>query len=126
MKLRPQQQTVADYTGGRMAVSAVPGSGKTQALAALVASLIGRGALTGDGEILVVTFTNSAVDNVKARIRRLLTEAKLPADAGSRVLTLHGLANTILRDRPDLAGRPADVAVAMRGHHFASPRTTTA
>jgi len=89
----------------------VPGSGKTQTLAALVTRLLQRNVLTGEGEILVVTFTNSAVDNIKNRIRRMLTDAGLPAEIGYRVFTLHGLANAILRERPDLAGTTSDYRV---------------
>ena len=92
-----------------MAVSAVPGSGKTHTLAALVVSLLRAGA-PGDGEILVVTFTNSAVDNIKARIRRMLADANL-VDGGYRVFTLHGLASMIVRERPDLAGTQSDFRV---------------
>ena len=35
---RPKQAEVLAYTGGKMGVSAVPGSGKTQTLSALAAS----------------------------------------------------------------------------------------
>ena len=89
----------------------MPGSGKTHTLAALVTRLLQRNVLIGDGEILVVTFTNSAVDNIKNRIRRMLTDAGLPAEIGYRVFTLHGLASHMLRERPDLAGTTTDFRV---------------
>jgi DNA helicase-2/ATP-dependent DNA helicase PcrA len=122
--LRPEQARIAAYRGGKLAVSAVPGSGKTFTLATLAARLIAKpppapkgesetlsplGA-GGDSEILVVTFTNSAVDNVKARIRGMLKERGL-SDGGYRVLTLHSLANAIIRERPDLAGTTSDYRV---------------
>ncbi len=44
-KPRPKQAEVLSYTGGRMGVSAVPGSGKTQTLSALAAKLVARGDL---------------------------------------------------------------------------------
>ncbi len=91
-------------------MAAVPGSGKTHTLAALVAELLRTGATPLDADILIVTFTNSAVDNIRARVRRLLTEAGLP-DGGYRVFTLHGLASAILRERPDLAGVAGDFGV---------------
>ncbi len=123
-RLRPQQADIAAYRGGKMAVSAVPGSGKTHTLSALACELIAtppppleRRAVSdpplevgGVSEILVVTFTNSAVDNVRARIRRMLGERGLP-DAGYRVFTLHGLANSIIKERPDLAGTTSDYRV---------------
>lgn len=105
--IRPEQQRILEYRGGKMAVSAVPGSGKTHTLALLTVELLRRGALSPDAEILVVTFTNSAVDNIRARIRKMLAEAGLP-DGGYRVYTLHGLAFSIVREHADLAGAEND------------------
>ncbi|MFC1465608.1 MAG: ATP-dependent helicase [Candidatus Brachytrichaceae bacterium NZ_4S206] len=111
MNLRPQQaRIINEYGGGRLAVSAVPGSGKTHTLAALAAHLLARGMVGPDAEVLVVTFTNSAVDNVKARIRLALRDLGL-SDGGFRVFTLHSLANTIVRERPDLAGVTFDYRI---------------
>lgn len=107
MGLRPEQAEIANYTGGRLAVSAVPGSGKTYTLAALVTNLLQRGLVPDHAEVLVVTFTNSAVDTIRNRIRLMLRDQKL-TDAGYRVLTLHGLANLIVRERSDLAGVSPD------------------
>ncbi len=102
-QLRPHQREVLAYQGGRMAVSAVPGSGKTLTLALLAARLIVEGRVNEDAEVLVVTVQNSAVDNISARIRRILVEQRLPA-VGYHVCTLHKLAADILRGRRDLAG----------------------
>ncbi|MCS6774750.1 MAG: ATP-dependent helicase, partial [Thermoflexales bacterium] len=109
LSLRPEQAEIARYRGGLLAVSAVPGSGKTHTLAALAVNLIAE-ALPPESEVLVVTFTNSAVDNIRARIRRFLKARNLP-DGGYRVFTLHSLANAILRERPDLAGLTDDYRV---------------
>jgi DNA helicase-2/ATP-dependent DNA helicase PcrA len=86
-----------------MAVSAVPGSGKTLVLALLAAKLIIDGHIGDEGEVLVVTVQNSAVDNIAQRIRRILVGQKLPP-VGYHVCTLHKLASDILRMRYDLAG----------------------
>lgn len=118
LTLRPEQATICAYEGGMMAVSAVPGSGKTFTLAALALQLLKQqasqshvlGNVQDEREILIVTFTTSAVDNIRSRIRRLLADEKMP-DAGYRVLTLHGLAHLILRQRPDLAGTSADFQI---------------
>ncbi|MCS7087749.1 MAG: ATP-dependent helicase [Thermoflexales bacterium] len=106
LTLRPEQARIVAYRGGKLAVNAVPGSGKTFTLAALAVELIAN-TLPPESEVLVVTFTNSAVDNIRKRIRERLKSRGLP-DVGYRVLTLHSLANTILRERPDLAGLSDD------------------
>lgn len=101
--LRPQQAEIMAYRGGRMAVSAVPGSGKTLTLALLAARLIVEGYIGETGEVLVVTVQNAAVDNISQRIRQILVKLKLPP-VGFHVCTLHKLASDILRERYDLAG----------------------
>ncbi len=114
MPLRAEQQEIANYAGGRLAVSAVPGSGKTYTLAALAARMLAqageRSNVFDERELLVVTFTTSAVDNIRNRIRRQLSDLGL-TDGGYRVLTLHGLAHLIVRTRPDLAGTGSDFSI---------------
>ncbi len=110
MQLRQQQAAIASYRGGLMVVSAAPGSGKTHTLAALAAHLIRDGRVPPESEVLVVTFTHSAVDTIQARIRRALQAAQAPADR-FRVMTLHSLANQIVRERPDLAGTVQDFRI---------------
>jgi DNA helicase II / ATP-dependent DNA helicase PcrA len=104
IQLRPGQEAVLRYQGGRMGISAVPGSGKTWTLAYLAANLIKIGAVDPDQEILVVTLVNAAVDNFSSRIAAQLQIENLLPGYGYRVRTLHGLANDIVRERPDLAG----------------------
>jgi DNA helicase-2/ATP-dependent DNA helicase PcrA len=104
IQLRPGQKDVLRYKGGRMGISAVPGSGKTWTLAYLAANLIKIGAIEPDQEILVVTLVNAAVDNFSSRISAQLQAEGLLPGYGYRVRTLHGLANDIVRERPDLAG----------------------
>ena len=101
---RPKQQAVLAYTGGRMGVSAVPGSGKTHVLSALAARLIVAGRLDDDQEVLIVTLVNSAVDNFAARVAGFIRESGLLPNIGYRVRTLHGLAHDIVRERPALVG----------------------
>ena len=104
LRLRPGQQSILRYKSGRMGVSAVPGSGKTWTLSCLAANLIKQGAINPDQEILVVTLVNAAVDNFSARISSQLQTADLLPGLGYRVRTLHGLANDIVHEKPDLAG----------------------
>ena len=103
-KPRPMQQLVLEYTHGKMGVSAVPGSGKTQTLSYLAAQLIMEGKIQDDQEVLIVTLVNSAVNNFAFRIADFVKTKGLLPDFGYRVRTLHGLAHDIVRERPDLAG----------------------
>src|SRR6266545_1565084 len=98
MNLRREQERITEYSGGPAAVSAVPGSGKTHTLAALATRLLARNLVPEDAEILVVTFTTSAVDNIHARIHKLLEDETGYDPGGYRVLTLHGLAHLIVRE----------------------------
>lgn len=101
---RPAQKEILQYTHGRMGIAAVPGSGKTHTLSYLAASLIARQHIEDDQEILIVTMSNSAVNNFITRIESFLSEFDLLPGLGYRVRTLHGLAHDIVRERPDLAG----------------------
>ena len=106
VKLRPAQETILAYRHGRMAVSAVPGSGKTFTLAHLAANLLQESYAAEknrlldphtDQQILIVTYLNASVDTFRARIRKRLEALKLPPDNGYDVRTLHSIALEIVR-----------------------------
>jgi DNA helicase-2/ATP-dependent DNA helicase PcrA len=99
--LRPAQAQILAYTGGKLGISAVPGSGKTFTLSALAAQLIRSGRIGDEQEVLIVTLVNSAVDNFAARIKDSLA---LPMPFGYRIRTLHGLAHDIVREKPAAVG----------------------
>lgn len=103
-KPRAGQKEVVDFVTGKMGVSAVPGSGKTQTLSYLAAQLVAQDFLADDQEILIVTLVNSAVDNFASRVAHFLRDFKLIPGIGYRVRTLHGLAYDIVREFPDLVG----------------------
>ncbi len=108
---RPLQQEVLAYTGGRMGVSAVPGSGKTLTLSYLAAQLIAGGYIREDQEVLIVTLVNSAVNNFSARVATFIEERGLLPHVGYRVRTLHGLAHDIVRERPALVNLANDFQI---------------
>lgn len=103
-RLRTSQEEVMTYHKGLMGISAVPGSGKTWTLSNLAVRLILSTDLEPDQEILVVTFSNSAADNFSNRIGEQLRANGLIEGFGYRVRTLHGLANDIIHERPELVG----------------------
>ena len=110
---RPRQKEMVDYYlahGGRMGISAVPGSGKTHTLSYLAARLVVE-RLAEDQEVLIVTLVNSAVDNFRARVAGFIRAMGLLAGMGYRVRTLHGLAHDIVRQRPALAGLAEDFVI---------------
>jgi DNA helicase-2/ATP-dependent DNA helicase PcrA len=104
LTLRPSQISILRYHGGKMGISAVPGSGKTFTLSALAAQIITNGSLAPDQDVLIVTLVNSAVDNFASRIGKLVEQRGLIPHLGYRVRTLHGLAHDIVREKPALAG----------------------
>ncbi|NEP75091.1 MAG: ATP-dependent helicase [Okeania sp. SIO2G4] len=100
--LRPGQQQMADWQGGPLAVSAVPGAGKSYGMAAAAALAIARYQLHSNRQLIVVTFTRSAASNIKTKIRKHLKELSLPQ--GSFIVhTLHGLALSIALRHPELS-----------------------
>jgi len=108
--LRLGQQHMVDWESGSLAVSAVPGAGKSTGMAAAAAIAIARqydqsSALRRNSrrQLIVVTFTRSAVANIKVKIREYLKKLSLP-QTGFTVHTLHGLALNIANRYPDLSG----------------------
>jgi DNA helicase-2/ATP-dependent DNA helicase PcrA len=66
LTLSPEQQKVVSYRGGHLQVIACAGSGKTEAMAHRVATLISEGA--APSQIVAFTFTERAAASLKARI----------------------------------------------------------
>jgi DNA helicase-2/ATP-dependent DNA helicase PcrA len=108
---RPAQEKILAYTHGTMGIAAVPGSGKTLILSALAAKLIADNVLAEGQEILIVTLTNSAVDNFSARIHNFLQAGERRLIPPYRVRTLHGLSHDIVRERPELVGLDANFQI---------------
>jgi DNA helicase-2/ATP-dependent DNA helicase PcrA len=106
---REGQRQILDYEGGMMGVSAVPGSGKTATIVALATRLIAEGRTAG-GQVLIVTYQNAAVDNVRARIRQRLEEMNL-LQVGNDVRTLHSLSYGIVQANSGLVGAASEFAV---------------
>lgn len=114
---RPRQQEMVEHYlahGGRLGISAVPGSGKTHTLSYLAARLVVE-RLAEDQEVLIVTLVNSAVDNFRHRVAGFIEELGLLPGMGYRVRTLHGLAHDIVRQRPGLAGLADDFVIVDEG-----------
>jgi len=94
--LTEEQRRVVTHVDGPAVVIACPGSGKTRALTYRMGYLVHRG--VPPGAILGITFTRAAAAEMKARLARLIPQAR-----GVRLFTFHGLAWRILTDAQ---GRP--------------------
>ncbi len=105
--LRVGQRDLADWQSGALAVSAVPGSGKSTGMAVAAAIAIARNHLNARRQLIVVTFTRSAAANIKAKIRGYLKQLSLPQQ-GFSVYTLHGLGWAIARSHIERSGLNSD------------------
>lgn len=89
---RDDQKPVLEYKSGKMAVSAVPGAGKTTILLALIIKLLQNGIKSEN--IFVLTYMDSAARNFKERIKNACPSLeKMP-----NISTIHGLALRILKE----------------------------
>jgi DNA helicase II / ATP-dependent DNA helicase PcrA len=97
--LRPGQLEMANWQGGPLAVSAVPGAGKSHGMAAAAAIALATHPLGRSQQLVLVTFTRSAALHLKQKVRAFLKELDLP-QTGFMVQTLHGLALNIASRNP--------------------------
>jgi DNA helicase II / ATP-dependent DNA helicase PcrA len=107
--LRSGQRDLADWKGGQMAISAVPGAGKSHSLSVAAAIAIARYRLHARKQLVIVTYTRSAAASIKDKIKKQLQELQLPYN-GFLVQTLHGLALNIASRHPDSSGLNLDTA----------------
>ncbi len=118
--LRPGQQTMAEWQGDPLAVSAVPGSGKSTGMAVAAALAIARYGLHPRRQLAVVTYTRSAATSISNKIRHHLQKLQLPQN-GYFVNTLHSLAFRIASHHPELSGININESTAIspnQSHRF--------
>ncbi|MBU1132754.1 UvrD-helicase domain-containing protein [Patescibacteria group bacterium] len=100
-KLNPQQVEAVKHLNGPALVVAGPGSGKTRVLTNRVAFLIQEKKIS-EMEILCVTFTNKASDEIEYRVKKMLgKDTKLPWSG-----TFHSVCSKILRKEGFQMGIP--------------------
>lgn len=98
---------------GRRLIEASAGTGKTYTIASLILRLLlGRGtpAPLGLGEILVVTFTRAATEELRTRVRTRLAEARRAFDEGAATVEDEFLASLV----EDSADRQRDLRLLRR------------
>ncbi|HXP17476.1 MAG TPA: ATP-dependent DNA helicase [Terriglobales bacterium] len=89
----PSQQEAIEHVHGPMLVIAGAGTGKTTVLTKRLAHLISQGHARAT-EILAVTYTRNAAQEMRDRVRKELPGADL---SGLRIATFHEYCNTLLQ-----------------------------
>jgi len=105
-QLNPQQRKAVKLTGGPILIFAGAGSGKTRVLTHKIAYLIQEVGLPADN-ILAVTFTNKAADEMKKRVQELLNMDVSAMSVG----TFHSISARILRKEIHQLGYNNDFAI---------------
>jgi len=104
--LNDRQREAAGTLTGPLLIVAGAGSGKTRALTYRIANLIAEG-VAKPWQILAVTFTNKAAEEMKTRIETLLRKSFGNFDVNNRPMigTFHSICVRILRRNFDRFGR---------------------
>ncbi len=109
--LNPDQQKAVKATEGPVLILAGAGSGKTRALTYRVAYLIKEKRVSPEN-ILMVTFTNKAAEEMKNRILKLLNYPLNPNPYTLPVMgTFHSFCARILRQEGRALGLPVNFAI---------------
>ena len=104
--LNPEQRRAAEHTDGALLILAGAGSGKTRVITARIAHLIGSGIARPD-EVLAVTFTNKAAEEMRQRVEQTLGE-----DCRQIWLsTFHSLCARLLRREAPAIGLTRDFVI---------------
>lgn len=94
-KLNPEQQLAVDTIEGPVMVVAGPGTGKTQILTLRIANIL-RKTQMNPRNILALTFTDSAAQNMRQRLISIIGSAGY----GVGIYTFHGFANLVITEFP--------------------------
>jgi DNA helicase-2/ATP-dependent DNA helicase PcrA len=104
--LNPEQREAVLHLDGPLLILAGAGSGKTRVITSRIAYLVGDGHAQPQ-EVLAVTFTNKAAEEMRARV-----EALLGSDvSGMWVSTFHSLCARLLRREAPAIGLSRDFVI---------------
>ena len=104
--LNPAQQEAVLHTNGALLILAGAGSGKTRVITYRIAYLIGNG-FAEPNEVLAVTFTNKAADEMRERVQSLIGNES----DGVWLSTFHALCARLLRREAPAIGLSRDFVI---------------
>jgi DNA helicase-2/ATP-dependent DNA helicase PcrA len=104
--LNPEQRDAVLHQDGALLILAGAGSGKTRVIAYRIAYLVGSG-LADPDEVLAVTFTNKAAEEMRERVATLLGRSS----SGLWISTFHALCARLLRREAPAIGLPRDFVI---------------
>ena len=104
--LNPEQREAVLHTNGPLLILAGAGSGKTRVITSRIAYLVGDGHAKPH-EVLAVTFTNKAAEEMRARVESLLGSDV----TGMWVSTFHALCARLLRREAPAIGLSRDFVI---------------
>ena len=105
--LNPEQREAVLHINGPLLILAGAGSGKTRVITSRIAYLVGDGHAQPH-EVLAVTFTNKAAEEMRARVETLLG---VRTAAGMWVSTFHSLCARLLRREAPAIGLSRDFVI---------------
>ncbi len=105
-ELNPEQRDAVLHTEGPLLILAGAGSGKTRVIAYRIAHIVGSG-LADLGQVLAVTFTNKAAEEMRERVGVLLG-----SEMGSMwISTFHSICARLLRREAPAIGLSRDFVI---------------
>ncbi|HEV2491899.1 MAG TPA: UvrD-helicase domain-containing protein [Terriglobia bacterium] len=109
-ELNPQQRAAAEATEGPLLILAGAGSGKTRVITYRVAYLIETKQVLAEN-ILAVTFTNKAAEQMKERIAGLLASRGVTCPRPPLISTFHSFCVRVLRRSIDRLGYTREFSI---------------
>lgn len=95
-RLNPEQKQAVDQLEGPVMVLAGPGTGKTQVLATRIGNILKKTDALPEN-ILALTFTDAAAQNMKERVVQMIGTTGYYVS----ITTFHAFASQVIRDNPD-------------------------